>query len=110
MEEINFLVQGSAAEPYKASFIKDGDSLTAFCTCPAGVNGRACKHRIGILNGSGKGIVSENVEDVQKVKTWLPGSAINEAQFAFAKAELLATAGEKNLSSAKKKLSRVMHG
>ena len=105
MEEINFLVQDSAAEPYKASFIKDGYSLTAFCTCPAGVNGRACKHRISILNGSGKGIVSENVEDVQKVKTWLPGSEVEEALSAVRKAELLAAAGKKDLSAAKKNLS-----
>ena len=62
------------------------------------------------LSAAKKNLSSEDVEDVQKVKTWLPGSAINEAQFAFAKAELLAAAVEKNLSAAKKKLSRVMRG
>ena len=40
MQEIKFLVQGSANEPYETSFFKDGEKLSAFCTCPAGTFGR----------------------------------------------------------------------
>jgi uncharacterized Zn finger protein len=48
MEEICFLVQGSAEEPYKVTFRKKGNNLSAYCTCPAGENGQYCKHRIEV--------------------------------------------------------------
>jgi len=32
MEEICFLVQGSAEEPYKVTFQKKGNDLSAYCT------------------------------------------------------------------------------
>ena len=38
MEQTTFKVRGSAAEPYELTFIKDGNSLTALCTCPARIS------------------------------------------------------------------------
>lgn len=67
METREFLVQGSALEPYKVTFKKVGGNLSAYCTCPAGENGMYCKHRFNILEGSTKGIVSGNEADVQIV-------------------------------------------
>lgn len=108
MSEINFLVQGSAADPYEITFIKDGDNLTALCTCPAGINGKHCKHRFGILDGSTKGIVSDNLNDVKTVGIWLSGTDIEEAVVELRKAERLFEAAKKDLSAAKKKVARVM--
>ena len=81
MKEINFLVLGSAPDPYKVTFLKDGNNLKAFCTCPAGENGLYYKHRFGIMEGEGsmKGIVSENKEDVKFIFDWLPGTDVDEA-------------------------------
>lgn len=58
MESITFLVQGSAIEPYKVTFRKNAENLTALCDCPAGIYGQYFKHRFNILAGSTKGIVS----------------------------------------------------
>jgi uncharacterized Zn finger protein len=60
MEETYFIVQGSADEPYKVTFRRKGNNLSAYCTCPAGENGQYCKHRFRILAGCDDGIVSEN--------------------------------------------------
>ena len=67
MEEIFFLVQGSAEEPYKVTFRKTGNNLSAYCTCPAGENGQHSKHRMNILRGITSGIVSGNEAKVQVV-------------------------------------------
>ena len=75
-----FLVQGSTPIPYKVVFTKNGDNLTARCSCKAGIHGMHCKHRINILKGDVKGIVSQNEEDVEVVVSWLPGSDV-EAVF-----------------------------
>ena len=107
--EINFLVQGSAKDPYEVTFIKDGDNLAALCTCPAGKMGQYCKHRINILGGSIKNVVSENVDDVKVVESWLPGTDVETALIEVLAAEKEFKAAKQNLMNYKKKLARVMH-
>jgi uncharacterized Zn finger protein len=107
VEQLDFLVKGSAAEPYEITFIKDGDSLTAICTCPAGTYGNFCKHRIAILAGDGAAITSDNADKVPTVVEWLPGTDVAEAldQLRAAEKEAVKTA----INNAKKKLARAMN-
>jgi uncharacterized Zn finger protein len=107
MEQLDFLVKGSSAEPYEITFIKDGDSLTAICTCPAGTYGNFCKHRIAIIGGDGKAITSDNADKVATVVEWLPGTDVDEAltQLRAAEREGLKDA----VATAKKKLARAMN-
>ena len=80
--EMTFQVKGSSTAPYEVTFIKDGESLTAICTCPAGQYGNFCKHRIAILDGDDRAIVSANADKVPTIGAWLEGtdvaSALNE--------------------------------
>ena len=103
-----FLVQGSASEPYQVSFKKDGKKLSAYCTCPAGENGTHCKHRFNILKGSGKAIVSENSADVAEVASWLPGTDVEAAMKVVNELEKKSNQIKQELSAAKKKLARSM--
>jgi uncharacterized Zn finger protein len=98
VEKCVFLIKGSASEPYKVTFEKDGSNLSAYCTCPAGQNGQYCKHRFAILAGDVDTVVSENVVDAKKVAGWLPGT---DAESALQDV----TIAEKELARAKKKLS-----
>lgn len=109
MNELRFLVQGSAAEPYEVTFVKDGESLTAICTCPAGQHGNFCKHRISILEGDTRGIASDNVAAASQVATWLPGTDVESALAELRRAEKLATADKETLTAARKKLARAMN-
>ena len=108
MENIFFLVQGSAEEPYKVTFKKKNSNLSAYCTCPAGENGQYCKHRFRILDGCNEGIVSGNKEEVVIVKSWLAGTDVEAALLEVAEKERIFEKVKKDLSIAKKKLSRVM--
>ena len=105
VEEATFKVKGSAAEPYELTFIKDGDSLTALCTCPAGEFGNVCKHRTNILDGKTNGITSGNESQVAKIIEWLKGTDVEAARN-----ELIIeqkTGGD--VATAKRKLARAMH-
>ena len=107
MEQTTFKVKGSAAEPYELTFIKDGDSLTALCTCPAGEFGNVCKHRTNILEGKIAGIVSENQSEVATVCGWLVGTDVEKAL-----GDLRATEKAKdkdNIATAKRTLARAMN-
>jgi hypothetical protein len=47
-----------------------------------------CKHRMSLLSGSAKGVVSENSADAAKVKGWLTGSDVEEALLFVEKASM----------------------
>jgi hypothetical protein len=108
MEEIYFLVQGSADEPYKVTFRKKDNNLSAYCTCPAGENGQYCKHRFRILEGSDEGVVSDNKNEVAIVKTWLVGTDVDAVLREVAEKEKALEKAKKELSIAKKMLARTM--
>ena len=109
MEELNFLVKGSSADPYEVTFIKDGSSLTALCTCPAGTYGNFCKHRISILDGVTKMISSDNANQVATVVGWLPGTDVETALSEMRQAEKIADPDKTALNAAKRKLARAMN-
>ncbi len=108
MEEICFLVQGSAKEPYRVTFRKKGNNLSAYCTCPAGENGQHCKHRMNILCGITSRIVSGNEARVQVITSWLPGTDVEMALIAVLDAEKQYEKAKLELSSAKKRLARAL--
>jgi uncharacterized Zn finger protein len=109
MEEIIFFVKGSSADPYEVTFIKDGTSLTAICTCPAGTYGNYCKHRISILAGNAKAISSNNADKAATVVSWLPGTDVEAALFEVREAEKIADPEKRALNAAKRKLARAMN-
>jgi uncharacterized Zn finger protein len=108
VKELTFLIKGSAAKPYEATFIKDGDSLTAVCTCPAGQFGNFCKHRLSILDGKAANIVSENATEVATVVAWLSATDVEAALTELRDAERT-SAPKETLDAAKKKLARAMN-
>ena len=105
METITFMVQGSAAEPYKVTFNKNNSNLSAYCTCPAGENGMYCKHRTRILSGETKGIVSGNEGAVASVVTWLPGTDVEKAIREVELMEQRLEEAKKAVTLAKKRLA-----
>jgi len=109
VDQLVFLVKGSAAEPYEVTFIKDGASLTAICTCPAGTYGNFCKHRISILDGNAQAITSDNVDQAATVVDWLVGTDVEEALSELRVAEKIVDPDKKALNDAKRKLARAMN-
>ena len=108
MEMLSFLVRGSAAETYEVKLRKDGNNLTALCSCPAGRLGQYCKHRFQILEGEATDIVSDNQSDVSIVKEWLRGTDVEYALQDLRDAEKAAEMANKNLSEAKRKLATAL--
>ena len=109
MEEITFLVRGSSPQPYEVIFIKDGDSLTAVCDCPAGTFGNVCKHRTSILEGKFDAITSDNADQAPKVVEWLAGTDVEAALTELRQAERSSAPDKKAIAAAKRKLARAMN-
>jgi len=109
VEELIFSVKGSSPEPYEVTFIKDGSSLTALCTCPAGQFGSYCKHRIAILDGKSDSISSGNADQVSTVTEWLVGTDVEAALSELRAAEKTTECAKEDLAALKKKLARAMN-
>ena len=109
MEELIFLVKGSSSDTYEITFIKDGDSLTALCTCPAGTFGNLCKHRVAILDGDARSISSDNAHLAPKVLEWLAGTDVEAALTVLRAAEQSKDRTKDEIKVLKKKVARAMN-
>ena len=109
MEELVFQVKGSSSDSDEVTFIKDGASLTALCTCPAGQYGNFCKHRVAILDGNLGSITSDNSDQAEKVTQWLAGTDVEIALGALREAEKDPQCAKEDLAALKKKLARAMN-
>jgi uncharacterized Zn finger protein len=108
MNAVEFLVQGSAPDPYRVVFKKIGSNFTATCTCPAGEAGQHCKHRIRIILSDPTGIVSKNVESVSEVISWVKGTDVESALVDMLDAEKSFEDTKKRLSLLKKRFARLL--
>jgi hypothetical protein len=109
MEQVNFAVQGSAELPYTVTFINRGNgNLTATCSCPAGMVGQYCKHRLNILVGDVTAIASPNEEEVHIVYGWFRGSDVEQALNEIGILEEEMNQLKKRLAHAKKLVAKAM--
>lgn len=105
-----FLIQGSAPEPYSVKFRRIAGEIIATCTCAAGEKGQFCKHRQGILDGSGKDVLNPDQNAIDTVKSWLEGTKVQKALLEVAALENEAARIKKQISAVKKRLSAVVLG
>lgn len=108
MKKIIFLVQGSAKEPYQVEFFKENNKVTATCSCPAGRYSGHCKHRISILTNKPKDIVSDNLDDVQIVSSWIKGTEVEDALNYFTEMQRLEQNAKDEAKKAKKLFENIM--
>lgn len=49
--ETVFKVISSSGNPYDVRFLISNNMLSIVCSCPAGIHGKLCKHKVGLLEG-----------------------------------------------------------
>ena len=109
MEELTLQVKGSSSDPYELIFIKDGDSLTALCNCPAGTFGNLCKHRVAILDGDSAAVVDDDATKIASVVEWLVGTDVETALAELRVVESDKEASKPDVVAAKRKLAKAMN-
>lgn len=104
-----FLVNGSAPEPYIVTFIFDAKKGSGNCTCPAGQKRQICKHRIWILEGDLAKVVPTDETAYLKFKVELVGTDIETTFLAYKNAVAESAHAEKYLQLTKSTLARTMN-
>ena len=80
MDELSFIVQASNDTPHCTVTVrKDAEALTAHCTCASGGSDTVCKHRISILSGQKKWVISNNLSGVELVRSWVVSTKVGPA-------------------------------
>jgi uncharacterized Zn finger protein len=61
---------------YTVDFIKENALLTAFCSCPAGILGKPCKHKFQLLSGNASMLENDSeIGKLKELKEWVDGSS-----------------------------------
>lgn len=102
-QEFTFRLQGSVPTPFLVIFGRSGNALSATCTCNAGLLGKLCKHRLGLLKGDPTGIVGGNEAEVPQILELFRGTEgeralreLLETEASLSKAQALFTAKKNN--------------
>lgn len=107
--KFEFLVKGTASEPYKVTFTFDAKKGSGNCTCPAGQKRQICKHRIWILEGDLAKVAATNETAYLKFKETLVGTDIETTFLAYKNADTESVRAEKHLKLAKSALTKTMN-
>lgn len=107
MPELKFRVLGPKKKTVEVLFRKNGDNLTALCSCDTGKEG-ICQHRINILSGSTDGIISRNPEDVEKVTSWIAGTDVGLALHQVLHATVRMQNVTEDFNAARKQLAKAL--
>jgi len=94
---------------YTVDFIKEDDLLTSFCSCPAGILGKSCKHKIQLLLGDVT--MLENSSDAElllELKKWVDASSFYQMHHALTQIESQISALKKEVKKEKKNLELKM--
>lgn len=109
MASIRFLIQGSETKPYTVMLVRVGYSVSASCTCRAGILGQHCKHKIMVLSGETAGIV-DGLDRLPQVKELISGTDVEEACKQYLAAERECEAVKNKLAKCKKRLVNLLAG
>ncbi|RYH04109.1 hypothetical protein EU805_01685 [Salipiger sp. IMCC34102] len=99
----------SSGAEYTVEVFTEGDIPMITCSCPAGANGKACKHRFSLLNGDWKEVKhsSHSAEDFENL---LHGSQLREAITEMRQAEETILQAQANHRRLKSQVNRLMQG
>jgi hypothetical protein len=105
MNELIFRVQVSNETPhYIVTIRRDKKNLTALCTCEQGGDHTLCKHRLSILSGKAKWVISDNTADVRQVLSWVAWTDVGQAIAKVVHAQKQLKDAEKELAKATERM------
>lgn len=105
---VEIQVRGSSPDPYVVTFERLPAGIFAKCTCSAGLNGQACKHRISLLMGDVSSAVAPDVGALALVLSELPDTPLGTALEEVKQAEKALELAKVRATKAKKNLGRTM--
>lgn len=107
-KRVEILSRSSTGDPYTVKFYIDGNTISSFCTCPAGEYRKLCKHVMRMISGDNSILYDSNqkviLDEISSLleKTTIPSllSELNESEILLRKAQRNAKRAKKALEKA----------
>ena len=61
---------------YAVKFSLESGKLHVYCSCPAGVLGKWCKHKMRLISGDVSGVLGSGTADFVEVRNWVRNSEL----------------------------------
>jgi hypothetical protein len=107
--QIEILSKSSSGNPYTVKFYLEENSLSAFCSCPAGKNRQICKHIIQIINGEDSILFDNNQKSFMgKIVSHLQNTNIPDLISKLRENEILLEKVQEDVKKTKKALEKAI--
>jgi uncharacterized Zn finger protein len=106
---IEILSKSSSGNPYTVRFYIDENTISAFCSCPAGDHRKLCKHVIRMINGDDSILYDSSQKTIlDEICSHLQGTTIPSLLSELSESEILLEKAQKNVKKVKKALEKVV--
>lgn len=68
------VMSSDGVSTYVVEFSLESGKLHVYCSCPAGVLGKWCKHKMWLISGDVSGVVGSGATDIVEVQGWIRNS------------------------------------
>jgi len=106
---VEVLAKSSSGDPYTVRFHLDENDLSAFCSCPAGIYLRLCKHIIQIISDDDSILYDSSQKKLMKqINTHLQKTNIPSLLSELNKSEALLISAQQRAKKAKINLEKAI--
>jgi len=106
---IEILSKSSSGNPYTVRFYIDENSISAFCSCPAGDHRKLCKHVMRMINGDDSILYDSSQKAIlNEICSHLKTTTIPSLFSELSESEILLKKAQKNVRKAKKAFEKAV--
>jgi hypothetical protein len=107
---LQFFVTGSTGNHYEINASREGSRFVMTCNCEAGIFGTHCKHRIALLDGDCSALQSENISDIDHLRTMFQGTEAERHYHALVELESQRNSLNKKIKDTKRAFAGSING
>ena len=106
---IEILSKSSSGNPYTVRFYIDENTISAFCSCPAGDHRKLCKHVMRMINGDDSILYDSSQKTIlDEICSHLQRTSIPSLLSELRESEILLKKAQKDAKKVKKNLEKVI--
>ena len=108
-ESVKILSKSSSGDPYTVTFYIEENTISAFCSCPAGEHRKLCKHVLQLIDGNESMLYDSNQKPIlDRVCSHLQNTSIPPLLSGLCDKEALLKEIQRDVKKAKKSIEKII--
>ena len=106
-ESITILSKSSSGDSYTVTFYLEENTISAFCSCPAGKHRKLCKHVLQLIDGNDSMLYDSNQKTtLAEIRSHLQNTSIPSLFSELGDKEVVLKKAQQDLKKAKKNIEK----